>query len=259
MLKKNQLDGLRGFEIHYFESVQSTNTTAFHLLSQSAQCPLVVFAGEQTAGRGQRGKTWCSGRDSLTFSCATRFDQPLKRLSVLPTLLGITVCDAIEETTGKLKPQLKWPNDVIINDSKVSGILVETSTRATAIDCVVGIGINVADDQGEVFKKVQSLRQCRQLKPGNLQQWIDTKIPATDLFLHVCRGVRKTFADLQSDVLPAFDIAAEKLWRFQSEVNVLKSDGRIVRGVHMGVGPDGALLLKINRQIERIYSGSMML
>ena len=119
--------------------VESTNTLALHQASDAASEGLVITAEEQTAGRGRRGRTWSAPAGSSLLLSVILRPPPEQRQPVRLTILGaVSVCQAIHDVT-RLRPQIKWPNDVLIDGKKVAGLLVELTPHAA----VLGIGLNV--------------------------------------------------------------------------------------------------------------------
>jgi BirA family transcriptional regulator, biotin operon repressor / biotin---[acetyl-CoA-carboxylase] ligase len=125
--------------IHYFAVIDSTMTEAVRLAGQGAPHGTAVIADEQTAGIGRFGRQWHSEAEAGIY-CSV-----LLRLSIAPSAvplvtlaLGLATAEAIQCATG-LACDLRWPNDVLVNERKVAGILAQLHE-----DCVVaGIGINV--------------------------------------------------------------------------------------------------------------------
>jgi len=111
----------------------------------------VLVADRQTAGRGSRGRTWLASPEaSLTFSLLWRFDGGLERMSGLSLAVGLAVVEALE-ACGATGVRLKWPNDILLDDAKLGGILVELHNElrsdvfgeANAAMAVIGIGLNL--------------------------------------------------------------------------------------------------------------------
>ena len=133
------LSGLR-----YFDSIGSTNDEALAWATQGALDFSLVVADEQTTGRGRAGRKWVTPHGSaLAFSLILR---PAASEAKSPSLFTGLGALALVEALKKLglKPQVKWPNDVLLNGKKVAGILVETVWMGDRIECLVlGMGVNV--------------------------------------------------------------------------------------------------------------------
>jgi BirA family biotin operon repressor/biotin-[acetyl-CoA-carboxylase] ligase len=135
-----------GYRLVRYESVGSTSDEAKRLARGGAKEGTLVWALEQTAGRGRRGRIWQSPRGNLYASLILRPDCPAYRAAQL----GFVAALAIGNALGALLPRLegllyKWPNDVLVNGRKIAGILLESET--TALDrlafLVIGIGVNL--------------------------------------------------------------------------------------------------------------------
>ena len=132
---------LVGQKVLYYPSVSSTMDIARQEAQRGASDGAVVIADEQTAGRGRLQRTWLSPKGNVTLSVILR--PQLTHMPSLIMLASLAVVHCIRHVTG-LEPQIKWPNDVLINGRKVCGILIETDIRGTAVNyAVIGIGINV--------------------------------------------------------------------------------------------------------------------
>ena len=130
------------FIILRFDTLESTNTEAANQARAGADEGLCVLARQQTAGRGRHGRTWISERDSgLYFSLILRPKLDAEFLPLITLMSGIAVYDALEELG--LKPDIKWVNDILVNDKKICGILAETAETSKGLAVIVGIGINV--------------------------------------------------------------------------------------------------------------------
>ncbi|HUJ79914.1 MAG TPA: biotin--[acetyl-CoA-carboxylase] ligase [Nitrospiria bacterium] len=133
-----------GSRIDLEEIVDSTNGSAFDAATAGAPDGTVIVAEAQRAGRGRQGRRWesPSGRN-LYLSILLRGPFPQPVLTGLPFLAAVAARDAIESHTG-LSPRLKWPNDLLLNDRKAGGILVEArSAGGDTVLAVVGVGLNV--------------------------------------------------------------------------------------------------------------------
>src|SRR5580698_2793695 len=131
-------------KLHHFRTIDSTNTHAFEQARQGAPHGSFYVADEQTAGRGRSDHSWQSNAgEGLYLSVLLRPDLPMAEVIWLPLLAGLAAHNAIREVTA-LTADLRWPNDLLIENRKAGGILVEAqaeSGRATA--AVIGIGINL--------------------------------------------------------------------------------------------------------------------
>ncbi|SMP73465.1 BirA family transcriptional regulator, biotin operon repressor / biotin-[acetyl-CoA-carboxylase] ligase [Noviherbaspirillum suwonense] len=127
------------------EIVDETGSTNADLLARAPGLagPVLLVARSQTAGRGRAGRSWQSAPDaSLTFSLAWKFDRALPQLVGLPLAAGVAIADALHACG--VDARLKWPNDVLLDERKLAGILIETAAARDGIWAIIGIGINLA-------------------------------------------------------------------------------------------------------------------
>jgi len=147
-LRKRLKGNLFGKRVFHFFKTDSTNRVAMGLGYAGEPEGAVVLAEEQTDGRGRAGREWHSERGTgLYFTVLLRPRLSPAQAPLLTMLAGLSARDAIEAQTD-LTPELKWPNDLLINGKKVGGILTEMHAEPSVVRFViVGIGINVNQDK----------------------------------------------------------------------------------------------------------------
>lgn len=133
-----------GKNLVVLDSVGSTNDYLKRLAAEGAPNGTVVTAREQTKGKGRLGRSWQTAKDEgIAFSVLLRPDITPSEVSAITPLAGLAVCKAIREYTS-LECMIKWPNDIIVGQKKLVGILTEMSAEFDAVQYVIiGIGINV--------------------------------------------------------------------------------------------------------------------
>lgn len=231
----------------------STNADAFRLAEAGAEEGAVVIADAQTGGKGRRGRVWSSPAGvNLYCSVVLRPAIMPHEAPQLTFLSAVAVARAIEGTTA-LKPEIKWPNDVLIGGRKVAGLLNEMSAETDGINFVIlGIGVN--------------------LNMTSAQFPADIRTPATSLVLESGRPVNRSqfaavmlgeldrlYADfLRNGFGPVRDEWQQRCNARGREVVVSEAGVEIVRGVFHGIDCDGALLVRTpGGMIERILSGDV--
>jgi BirA family biotin operon repressor/biotin-[acetyl-CoA-carboxylase] ligase len=148
MMNKNKLNKVLSKipigDLKYFDSMGSTNDEALVWAANDAKDLSLVVADEQTAGRGRLDRKWFTPRGTaLAFSLILR-----PSAAERPHLSRIVGLAALSITTSLLarglSPQIKWPNDILLNGRKVAGILIESVWSGETVDCsVIGIGVNI--------------------------------------------------------------------------------------------------------------------
>jgi BirA family biotin operon repressor/biotin-[acetyl-CoA-carboxylase] ligase len=224
------------FTILHFDSIDSTNIEALRQARLGADEGMCIVARQQTAGRGRHGRRWVSPKDAgLYLSIILRPKLDAKFLPLITLVSGVAVHDVLTELG--LKPDIKWPNDVHVNEKKISGILAETGEGKSGLAVVVGIGLNItsANFPDEIAETATS---------------IETELGRGVTFSELERAVLRFFG-YHYDMLCEDDGTATVLTEWQrrstyfsgKRVRVsLESDS--VTGVTDGLEPNGALRIK---------------
>jgi len=148
-----------GGRVDVLDSVGSTNEAALAAARDGVPDGYVVFAEHQTAGRGRLGRTWCSPRGAsvmVTVLLVEGRGRPVPEAHQLGLIAAIATTEAIAEATG-VTALIDWPNDVVIGDRKVAGILVESrSVEGRGRAFAIGIGINCLQHQRHFPAELQS-------------------------------------------------------------------------------------------------------
>ena len=225
------------FAIEVKAATVSTNDDVRILAAGGAPEGTVVCAEEQAAGRGRRGNVWMAPtRRCLLLSLLLRPDDEPPLWPRVTHLAALAVCRAIEPLLAPGIAQVKWPNDVMVRDRKVSGILLESSASSHGGFLVLGIGINVNLEQSDFPAELQSTASSLLMETG---QTIDR----TDLVLKLLRE----FAALYPLGVSSFDEPLAEVHRRSHLVGrhvTLSASGKLIAGLVMGFGPSGELRLK---------------
>ena len=186
-----------GCRIIVLQSTRSTNDFLLQMLTPELPEGFVVFAEEQTAGRGQRGNRWASAAHlGLWFSILLRPQLPLTETARLTKWAAEAVAVTIARETG-LEPTVKLPNDIYLSGRKVAGVLVETKSRSgQVIAAVVGIGVNV-NHAAEDFPV--DLRE----RAGSLAMALEGRIDRTAFAIALLRELERTRVSLRCHPEPA--------------------------------------------------------
>jgi BirA family biotin operon repressor/biotin-[acetyl-CoA-carboxylase] ligase len=240
------------------EVVETTGSTNADLLTRGGPEGQVLVAEEQTAGRGRMGRSWVSQPGaSLTFSVLLRpAGVPPARRGWLPLVTGVAVATAVRAVAG-LAATLKWPNDVLIGDRKLAGILAEQSGDAI----VVGIGLNVATPAEALPSAPGGLRATSLLVEG-----VDMFVEGADiagepshtegatgssrqaLLVEVLRHLERWYLTFRADPDPRrtglLDEYRTLCGTLGRTVRVELPGGRVLAGVAEDIDADGRLLIR---------------
>ena len=156
-----------GRDIRVFEETTSTNDVMEKLARDGVKEGVVVFAESQTKGRGRLGRKWISpAHKGLWFSILLRPDLRPQETTQLTVASATALRRAIKSETG-LKPEIKWPNDILIGGKKVAGILTELSAEVDRVKHVIlGIGVDVNLDAGEFPAELQKIATSLKIETG---------------------------------------------------------------------------------------------
>jgi BirA family transcriptional regulator, biotin operon repressor / biotin---[acetyl-CoA-carboxylase] ligase len=244
---------VRYAEVH--ERLGSTNDRAAEIARDlQVELPAVVVARQQTAGRGRAAKVWWAGDGALTFSILLEpaaFGIGTAGWPQLSLTTAVAVRDALQpEVTPSLR--VKWPNDVMLRDRKVSGILIESPGGAPpATNClIIGVGINVNNS------------------------WRDAPADAGECGIALCdvsgrqhelTSVLTRFLHRLPDrfrQLAAGDASLPQLWQqlcwLKGQTICIASGNRRQEGLCHGISPSGALAVAHRGSVEHFYGGSVV-
>jgi BirA family biotin operon repressor/biotin-[acetyl-CoA-carboxylase] ligase len=232
---------------------KSTNADAFRLAEGGAEEGTTVIADAQSDGKGRRGRAWSSPSGvNLYCSIVLRPCIMPHEAPQLTFLSSIAVARAIELTTA-LKPEIKWPNDVLINGRKVAGLLNEMSAETDGINFVIlGIGVNLNMTSGQFPDDLRTPATSLLLEQGlpvNRSRFAATML--TELDRLYTDFLRQGFCHMREE------------WQQLCNANgkgvvVSEGDVEITQGMFSGIDSDGALLLRSpDGTLERILSGDV--
>lgn len=154
--------------IHFEESVESTQKIAHKLAYDGMKEGTIVVAEEQISGRGRLDRKWHSPKyTGIWMSVLLRPNLPPPKAPQLTLIAAVAIVQAIEEVTS-LHPNIKWPNDILLNGKKIVGILTEMQAEADKINSVIiGIGINVNQQLEHFPEELQAIASSLLIESGN--------------------------------------------------------------------------------------------
>ena len=247
------LDGMTcrriGKVVNFHRSVPSTNDLAKEMADGGCADGTVVFAEEQTGGKGRAGRRWTSSEGGIYLSVVLKGEMDLKTVNSLPLIFGLAVSKTIS-TSAMIESGLKWPNDVLIGEKKVCGVLMEASVKAEEVEyVVVGIGLNVNNSLKDLDEETRE-------RSTTLSDEIGEKLDRRELLRNLLY-----FLDLHYDRY--LEGGVQRLleeWSGRSktigkQVSVEDSSGDVVKGKALGVDQTGALMVRSGKKITRILSG----
>jgi BirA family biotin operon repressor/biotin-[acetyl-CoA-carboxylase] ligase len=241
-----------GRSIHHFHSMDSTNSMAYQLALQGAEEGEIVVAESQKKGRGRLGRKWFSPPlTNLYLSIILRPEIPPQQASLMTLMAAVATAGAIHKFSG-LQPMIKWPNDILLKNRKVAGLLNEIHSEMDRIHFVVlGIGVNLNMDEKMFSKEIRSLATSLKREMGqsvSRKAFLQTLLEELEIWY-------ETF--LKEGAPPIL-----QAWRDKAQIHgrpvKVTSFGEILSGTAIDVDNDGALILETKAgERKRVVAGDV--
>jgi BirA family transcriptional regulator, biotin operon repressor / biotin---[acetyl-CoA-carboxylase] ligase len=240
-----------GRPLYFFRTISSTNDYARELAGRDGPEGTLVISEEQTAGRGRMGNSWISPPGTgIWISLILRPPLHPSQAPLITPMTAVAVAGAIREVTG-LSAGIKWPNDIIINNRKAGGILIESSAGERFIKhLIVGIGINVntEDFPEEIRGSATSLRVCS----GKM-------ISRMEILISVIRELERLYSVVIPSGAPDAILERYRSWSVTigRMITATRSGGQFSARA-LDITPTGGLLVKDKAgMIEELISGEI--
>jgi len=243
-----------GHSFRHYDEIDSTNAEAKALALGGAPEGVVVVAESQSAGRGRLGRRWTSPTGKgLLFSVILRPRLAMSEAHLLTLVTATAMAEAIEARCN-VPVSIKWPNDLLIGDKKVGGILMEVAGQQDEVDwVVVGIGVNVNTEFVELPVPLRKTATSLKMAGG---QFVDRSSLLAAMLLALESHYTRTLAEGFTRTLATFR-ARDFLLR--KSVSIETREGQVV-GTAAGVDDRGALLVELpERRVRRFHSGDVSL
>lgn len=241
-----------GEELYFFEEIDSTNTKAKQLAETGASSGTLVVSNMQSSGKGRRGRHWDSASDTGVFmTLILKPNMNPSKASMLTLVMALAVVKACNEIVESSSCYIKWPNDIVLNNKKICGILTEMSAEMDYINhIVIGIGINanVASFPEELKEKATSI------KIENKNE-VKRALLINRILVHFEQEY-ETFMQNKSlkEQLQEYN---EFLINKDKEVTIIEHSNQY-QGVALGIDEAGELLVKKeDGKVEAVYAGEV--
>jgi BirA family biotin operon repressor/biotin-[acetyl-CoA-carboxylase] ligase len=241
-----------GRRIHHFHSMDSTNSMAYQLALQGAEEGEIVVAESQKKGRGRLGRKWYSPPlTNLYLSVILRPAIPPQQASLITLMAAVATAGAIHKFSG-LHPMIKWPNDILLKNRKVAGLLNEIHSETDRIHFVIlGVGVNLNMDEKMFSKEIRSLATSLKRETGqsvSRKAFLQTLLEELEMWY-------ETF--LKEGASPVL-----KAWREKAQIQgrpvKVTSFGEVLSGTAIDVDSDGALVLETKEgERKRVVAGDV--
>ncbi|MGE5681951.1 MAG: biotin--[acetyl-CoA-carboxylase] ligase [Bacillota bacterium] len=235
----------------YSEEVESTNAVLLDPKFDLDIDGTVILAERQNAGRGRKDRKWYSAKDqNLTFSILLKRKFDEKRINLINFASALAVSFSLENLY-QIRVNLKWPNDVLVGQDKIAGILLESTIRGSKINkLVIGIGLNVNQT---VFQGSFNI------PPTSVHKIMDQEVSRERLLSEILNNFEDLLERVATDPQGILEDWKSRC-RMLGELVSVQDDNMSKTGVFEDVDEEGYLLLKVNRDtIEKIHFGDVSL
>jgi len=235
----------------YFDEVESTNDILTDPSKNINIDGTVVFAERQINGKGRKDRKWYSAKDqNLTFSILLKRKLNEKKLNIINLGTSLALASSLENLY-QLKVNLKWPNDLLVNNEKIAGILLESTTRGNKIEkLIIGIGLNVNQTtfQGKY-----------QIAPTSIKKITNQEINRERLLSEILNNFELMLERVEKE--PSHVLSDWKSrCRMLGEKVIVQDENLHKTGTFDDIDEDGFLILKTaNNKFERIHYGDVSL
>jgi len=238
--------------IHHFHTVDSTNSTAYQLALEGADEGEVVVAESQKKGRGRLGRDWFSPPfTNLYLSVILRPKRHPHQVPLITLMAAVATAEAILKFSGLL-PLIKWPNDILLKERKVAGLLNEIYSEMDRIHFVIlGIGVNLNMDVEMLPREIQE-------KATSLRQEMGQEISRKAFLQTLLKELERWYAIFLNEGGEAI----LRAWRDWAQIRgrqvKVSSFGETLAGVAVDVDSDGALILQMEEGVmKRVVAGDV--
>ncbi|MEA2044495.1 MAG: biotin--[acetyl-CoA-carboxylase] ligase, partial [Thermoproteota archaeon] len=241
-----------GKRVYYFDTIDTTQNFAMKIASKSNENGTVVISKKQTGGRGRMKRKWKSPAGGIWMSIILHPKFDVSYATLVPIATSLALCIAIEKIL-KIKPELKWPNDVTLKGKKIAGILIDTSIVSNEIEnMVLGVGINFKIKPHELantIKKTQNFYGVATLVKKN-----ENALPLVQQFLYELENI---FRLINSGRIKKI----KNGWTKRSStigrnVSIITNNGNL-NGKAVKIDNYGALIISKGKKTERILVGDI--
>ena len=239
-------------QIHWFDSIDSTNTRAKEMAMKGARHGTVLIADHQTGGRGRMGRSFLSpGGVGVYMSVILRPNCTPDKLMHLTCATAVAMCDAVEQAAG-FRPGIKWTNDLVSKRKKLAGILTEMSLDATGkvAYAVVGVGVNCCQKPEDFAPEIRDMA-------GSLSMIAEKSISRAELAASMMEALFRMDKELLTGKTNMMEQYRQDCITVGKEISLVRGD-EIRHGLAIGVDEEGALLVQFrDGHTEAVSSGEV--
>ena len=243
---------LLGKRVFYFDTIDSTQNFAAKIASNHNENGTIIVSKHQTDGKGRLGRKWESPTGGIWMSIIIQPEFNISYITLVPIATSLALCIAIEKIL-KIKPKLKWPNDVLLKEKKIAGILLDTAIQSNKIESLVlGIGINFKINPSKLENKIK--------KTSNFYG-VDTLVEKNEKPLTLVKQFLYELENIFQIINSGYTKKIIMEWTMRSStigrnISMTTNEGKIT-GNAIKLDNDGALIISNGQKNKRLLVGDV--
>ena len=234
-----------GYEFKHYESVNSTMDKIKELFSYNKN-KLFIIADKQVDGKGRRGSSWHSPKGNVYLSFSLEMFIDIKDHFIINAAVALTIAKTIDSICN-VSSNIKWPNDILVNGKKISGLMTEIIKQNDTNYIIIGVGINV--DSSPIISKYKT----------TFTKEINStfeKINIIELFiLNFFNQYKKIEYSVYGSILKEFK---NKLLYLNKNINLQLDRSKFIKGRFEDINLDGSIVINVNGVKQNLYSARII-
>ena len=237
-----------GRGMKYLSQTNSTNEDAWSSFQDGSPDGTLFITDNQQEGKGRRQNNWVSTKEkSLTFSFILQPEMQLEKLGLLPLLTGVSIVEAIK-SSASIQTGLKWPNDIMLNEKKMGGILVESKSGQNGLGVVVGVGLNINESEQDIPDSLSK-------QATSLAIYSNSSSSRELILSAILNEFEQLYQNQMDDIIP--------LWQeyciHRNTSVTFHSENHRSRGIFQGINSLGHAEINMNGKTESFSAGMVTL
>ena len=242
-----------GKKVYYFNTIDTTQNFAMEIVTRNNMNGTIIIAKKQTGGRGRMKRKWKSPVGGIWMSIIIHPKFGVSSTTLVPLAISLALCIAIEKTL-KIKPELKWPNDVTVKGKKVAGVLIDASIVSNEIEyMIIGVGINFKIKPTELANAIKKTPNFYGVT--TLVKKDENSLPLLHQFLHELENVFQMIDSKHTRKI--VNQWTERSSTIGRNVSIVTRNGRM-NGKAVKIDNDGALIISKGKKAEKILVGDII-
>ena len=245
-----------GRRIYYFDEIDSTQNYALQISNNTNENGAIIIAEKQTHGKGRLNRKWYSPEGGIWLSVIIHPELQISDATIIPLAASLALCESIKKV-HKIKTDVKWPNDITIDDKKVAGMLIDTSIQGNKVEnLVLGIGINFAVNIQQIEKRLKNSPNFYGVTSLFPEKNRPSKIELLVQFLlELEKVINSLIKGKNAQIIRDW---SKHTNMFGKAISVNTGNGKI-SGIAKKIDSDGALIIKTGTKNRRIFVGDVTL